>query len=238
MPPHSAAERIVREIGPGEFNRVLGMPRRRVLAGDLASRATWARAWYAAHGRPYACLRRHAITRIERDEVHLAGGRRLLGRVLADRLRRDEAHALIAMAVSAGPEAGETAAGLWQSGRPDEGYFLDRLGVAVVEQLLRSVMRDRSPRSEGPGERMTPHCSPGCGGWELEHQAAVWGLLYQADDAPPIRLLPSGALLPTHAVLAVAGVTRRQVRRSPQDVCRRCDLVRCRLRRATYGGGR
>jgi len=233
---HPDAAQLAREIGAGEFNRVLGMPRHRELEGDLAERAAWARAWYAEQGTPFVRVEQHAVTEPSADTVLLADGRRLAGRALADHLRRYGAHALAAIAVSAGAELDVASAALWQEGRPDEGYFLERFGVAVVERLLFRTTLEFCQRSGQAGETLTPHLSPGCGGWELAQQHALWSLIYAEGERAPVALLESGGLRPKNAILAVAGITRMAVNHSPFDACRSCSLDRCGFRRAPYGG--
>jgi len=49
-----AGAEIAREITQREYNRLLQLPRDRVLEGDLLERAESARAWYAEFGKPFA----------------------------------------------------------------------------------------------------------------------------------------------------------------------------------------
>jgi hypothetical protein len=227
---------IASEITPQELNRVLGMPRERELDGDLAERAAGARAWYAQHGAPYVRVYRYDVAEIGADGVTLAGGQRLTGERLAEHLRRFDAHAIAAIAVSAGVEVDEASAAAWHDDRPDEGYFLERLGVAVVERLLFRTTLEFCQRSGQAGETLTPHLSPGCGRWELVQQHALWALLFPEEERGPITLLESGGLAPKNSLLAVAGITRGAVVHSRTDGCRCCSLVRCGFRRAPYGG--
>ncbi len=233
---HPDAGEVVRGIGAGEFNRVLGLPSHRELEGELAERAASARAWYAEHGAPYVRVHQHAIEDIGTDSVLLDGGRRLSGQRISEHLRRFQAHALAAIAVSAGLELDEASAARWRDARPDEGYFLERLGVAVVERLLFRTTLEFCQRAGQAGETLTPHLSPGCGGWELSEQQALWALAFPGGEPAQIRLLASGGLVPKNAILAAAGVTRSAVRHSPRDACCSCSLSRCSFRRARYGG--
>jgi hypothetical protein len=88
--------------------------------------------------------------------------------------------------------------------------------------------------SEGSHETLTPHLSPGCGNWELEHQRTLWTAIFPDGDLGPITLLDSGGLSPKNSILAAAGVTRLAVSASPFDACRSCTLERCGFRRAPY----
>jgi hypothetical protein len=226
--------RIAADVDPAELNRVLGMPRGRELEGLVAERAAWAREWYAEHGRPFVRARRHAIADLGPERVRLESGHDFASRAFAEHLRRWDAHAMVGMAVSAGAEVDAACDEMWKDGRPDEGYFLERFAVAVVERLIFSTTLGMCQLAEGANETLTPHLSPGCGAWELEHQRILWETIFPGGDLGPIHLLESGGLSPKNSILAAAGVTRRAVSASPQDACRSCRLERCGFRRAPY----
>jgi hypothetical protein len=225
-------EQVAALVEPEQFKRLLGIPRGRELEGQVAERAEWARAWYASHGRPYLKARRHPIAEIGPDTVSLRGGPVVSGAALAGHLRRWDAHEMVGIAVTAGSEIDQASEEMWRDGRPDEGYFLERFGVAVVEQLVHSATLFLCRSAEGDDATLTAHLSPGCGSWELEHQRILWDTIFPGGELGPIRLLDSGGLMPKCSVLAAAGLTRRMVTASPLDACRSCDLAGCRFRRA------
>jgi hypothetical protein len=227
---------IAGEIEPTELNRLLGMPRGRELEGELRDRAAWARDWYARHGKPYLTARRHEVAAVATDGVTLENGLSFASRALAEHLRRWEAHAMVGLAASAGVAVDLASDQAWKEGRPDEGYFLERFGVAVVERLVQTATLRLCRAAEETDATLTPHLSPGCGAWELEHQRILWQAIFPGDELGPIRLLESGGLAPKNSILAAAGVTRRQVALSPLDACRACDLARCKFRRTPYVG--
>ena len=229
-----AAADVAATVDPANYQRLLGMPRHRTLEGLLGERAQWAREWYAQHGQPFLHATRHAIVQLSDDSVRLDGGHQFSSRALADRLRRWEAHAVLGLAASAGPEIDEACAQLWQDGKPDEGYFLERFGVAVVEQLIFSATLGECREASGADETVTPHLSPGCGSWDLGEQRALWQAIFPAEALGPMRLLESGGLEPKNSMLAAAGITRRAVTAAPADACRACDLPRCAFRRAAF----
>lgn len=233
LPAPNPAE-LAAQVEPREFNRLLGIPRDRELEGLLAERADWARAWYAAHGRPYLAVRRHNIAALGVDTVRLEGGVELGGRAFADHLRRYDAHGMVGMAVSAGTEVDVACEAMWREGRPDEGYFLERFAVAVVERLIFAVTLGSCQAAEASQETLTPHLSPGCGEWELSQQHVLWETIFPEATLGPIRLLESGGLHPKNSILAAAGITRTAVTASPLDACRSCRLARCGFRRAPF----
>jgi hypothetical protein len=232
--PAPDAAILAAAVEPAELNRLLGMPRERELEGLVGERAEWAREWYAKNGRPYLAARRHPIIELGADFVRLEGGIELAGRAFLDHLRRYGAHGMVGMAVSAGAEVDVASEEMWRDGRPDEGYFLDRFAVAVVERLLFSVTLGMCQLAEGSSETLTPHLSPGCGDWELSQQHVLWTTIFPEGDLGPIRLLESGGLSPKNSILAAAGVTRKAVAASPLDACRSCRLSKCGFRRAPF----
>ena len=181
-----------------EYLRLLGLPRGRALEGDLRERADGARAWYAEHGQPFVAARRVGVAGLGPAAVRLDTGTIFESVPLAQRLRDGEAHALVALAASAGPEVADETRRLWAIGRPDEAYFLDRFAVAVTERLVFWASATICRASEPARETLLPHLSPGCGHWDLADQHALMALLTGEDGGTtlgPMALLPSGALV-------------------------------------------
>ncbi|PWT89512.1 MAG: hypothetical protein C5B54_08805 [Acidobacteria bacterium] len=234
------ATEIAGAVTPREYNRVLGMPRDRVLEDDLLERAQSARRWFEENGNPFV-----AYERVELNEVTsatcLVGSRlhltELRSVVLAQRLKSGEAHALIVMVVSAGPNVAEQVALHWKEGRPDEAFFLDRLAVAITEHLVFWASGNICRASERERETLLPHLAPGCGNWDINDQHKLMSLLTGgAATAGPVQLLSTGALHPQHSYLTAMGVTRHNFPNSPEYLCRSCDLKPCSFRRAPYRG--
>jgi len=224
-----------------ELARLVGVPRGRELEGELRARADGARAWYAAHGRPYAAACRVALDEVFGSRVRLADGTELGSPALAEGLLDTRGHAVVALAVSAGREVAAEARRLWSADRPDEGFFLDRFAAAVTEALVLwasgSICREGSPA----GETLLPPLAPGCGAFEIGDQHRLMRLLGAAPVAEdrlalgPIELLPTGALDPPHSLLAALGVTRQALAAAtPEDLCRACELAPCAFRRVPF----
>ena len=139
---------LAAEVAPAEYARLLGLPRGRPLEGLILERAEAARAWYAERGRPFAAARRVGLARLTGDGIVLDEGGELTCGVLARRLRDGAAHALLALAVSAGVEVDAETERLWAEGKPDEAYFLERFATAVVERLVFGGAADAMGRME------------------------------------------------------------------------------------------
>jgi hypothetical protein len=248
-----SAEDAVAAVHDAEFRRLLGIPRGREVAGEIHQRADLARRWYAEHGRPFVAARRIGLRESGPMSVTLETGDVVGGAALAERLRSGGAHALVAVAVSAGREVADEAARLWAEDRPDESYFLDRLAAAVAESLVWQASAALCAKATAAGEGLLPHLSPGCGSWDISGQHDLMALLlgvplYETGAAAsaaeggaskgvtlgPLTLLESGALRPQHSLLAALGVSRRAIVATPESSCRSCDLAGCRYRRARY----
>jgi hypothetical protein len=143
---------------------------------------------------------------------------------------------VVAAALTAGPEVEVEARRQWAAGRPDEGYFLDRFGAAVAEELVRWTSVWACREAGAFGETVLFHLSPGCGGWPFAEQPTVHGLLAEPGfgSVGPITMLESGGLTPGPSLLAVLAVTRRPDPTATTG-CRSCDLAGCAFRRAPFG---
>ena len=218
-----------------EYARLLGYPDRRLPSGPVAASAGNARSWFRRHGRPWVLTRRLAIRQIGKRDVEVEDGPLLSSPLLARRLRRAGAEALMVALVSAGHEADERAASLWAAERPDDAYFADRFATAVVEHLAvwtgDLLRRDLRRTGRGP----TASYAPGYPGWDLDQMARV-GRCLTGDEGESSRfeILPSGMIRPASSLLAVFGVTtdlEAADRSWHRSGCQWCALVDCDFRR-------
>jgi hypothetical protein len=231
------AETLARvDVEPAEYTRLLGYPAGRRLEGRPAELAQGARAWFAARGRPWVYARtagRLAMTErtVVIDDVPFGAAR------LHGRFGRAEADAAVLVAVSAGPELDAAAARLWHEERPDEYFFLEMFGAAVVEHLLALVGARLYDWADERHMAALPHDSPGYPGWDVAEQPALMALL--AAKGPrlpgPLDVLTSGTLVPKKSQLAVFGLTRHAGRLACVTTpvpCRTCGLAGCQYRRS------
>lgn len=234
-----SGEEVAAAISAREYNRLLSLPRNRELEGDLLDRAQGARMWYAQNGDPFVASERIDIEQVTSGTIALAGGETLQSDVLARRLIKGEAHALIILAASAGREVANEVSRHWTEERPDEAYFLDRFAVAITEHLIFWAAATLCRASEPLQETVLPHLSPGCGQWDMSDQHKLMRILTGSEKQMtlgPLEMLSSGALHPQHSVLAAMGVTGKNFTLTPESLCRACDMKPCRFRRAPYSG--
>ena len=130
------------QVDQAEYQRLLGYPRGKELEGRAKELSDWARAWYAANGKPWVYVRQAAEMNLEGGRLNLDGARFACA-PLRKSFERAEAHAAIVAAVGAGPEAETESQKLWQEEKPDEYFFLEMYSSAVVEHLV--TMTGRAP---------------------------------------------------------------------------------------------
>ena len=210
---------------PAEYHRLLGYPPGFEVTGRAAELEAAARAWYAAHGHPWVYAREEAV-----DAVSSFTGARL-----RKMLEQAEAHGVILVAVSAGPELEQEAQRLWKEDKPDEYFFLEVLGSAIVEHLTTTTGAQLCAWAEQREMAVLPHDSPGYPGWDIAEQPRLFSLLKGLPK--PMEILESGALRPKKSQLGVFGLTRHvdRVRRITDLVpCENCAFTPCQYRRVPY----
>jgi hypothetical protein len=136
---------------------------------------------------------------------------------------------LLLTAVSAGPELEEHAERLWREEKPDEYFFLEVFGSAVVEHLLAMVGKRLAAWAETQHLSVLPPYSPGYGGCDIAEQPRLLQLLQPCS----LQALPSGALQPKKSQISVFQLTTRAVK-LPSVPCETCSLKSCDFRRPTY----
>jgi hypothetical protein len=225
------------EVEPAEYIRLLGYPRGWTLEGRAQELGDWAREWYAQHGRPWAYARGVDGVRIN-DGAVVVGGARFNSSRLTTTLAEAGAERAFLVAVSAGAELEEEAQARWRDGKPDEYFFLEVLGSAVVEYLVTMTGARLCAWADGDGAAVLPHYSPGYPEWSIDEQSKLLDVIRASRAAAvSLEVLESGMLRPKKSLLAVFGVTRHVDRVRPLtglSPCENCSYVPCQYRRAPY----
>ena len=222
-----------------EYARLLGYPPSHALEGRALELAQWAREWYRQHGRPWVYARQVGNLEIRERRVRIEGVD-LSAKRLYDRIAGSEAHSAIVAVVSAGAECEAKALELWHEGKPDEYFFLEVLGSAVVEHLIASLGHRLCAWGDREQLSILPHDSPGYPGWEVSEQAKLFGIICSGGKCElpgRLEILDTGMPRPKKSLLAVFGVTthREALDRLPDLVpCHHCPLPSCQYRRAPY----
>jgi hypothetical protein len=144
------------------------------------------------------------------------------------------------VAVSAGKECEEKARQCWQDGKPDEYFFLEMYGSAVVEHLVTLAAGRICAHAEQSGMAVLPHYSPGYTGWPVSDQPKLWNIIRGNNGSPfpaDLDVMETGMLRPKKSLLTVFGLTRYPEKISPNSKlvpCENCSLPNCNYRRAPY----
>src|SRR5262245_34216850 len=159
---------------------------------------------------------------------------------LRELFRDSEAECAALVAVSAGSECEEKARQLWLEGKPDEYFFLEVYGSAVVEHLITTAGARLCAWADGHRLAVLPHYSPGYSGWEISEQHHLFEALCRGNGSAfpgELRAFSSGMLQPKKSLLAVFGITAR-LERLEQFArlvpCESCAFSPCQFRRVPY----
>jgi hypothetical protein len=225
------------DVQPAEYIRLLGYPRGWTLGERAHELAESAREWYAGHGRPWVYARQASAIRID-DTVVVIDGVTFTSTRLRNTLHAAGADGVVLVAVSAGPELEREAQTRWRDDKPDEYFFLEMFGSAVVEHLVTMTGARLCAWADDERSAVLPHYSPGYPEWTIDEQPSLLGLVRRTrPGAVPLEVLESGMLRPKKSLLAVFGVTRHmdRVRRlTDLSPCENCSFDRCQYRRAPY----
>ena len=234
---HTDARPAVTVTEP-EYRRLLGYPPDHDPGERAVELAGRARRWFADHGRPWVYLREVDL-QWQDDGLRLDGVEFRSGQ-LHRHLAQAGARRALLVAVSAGAACEEHARHLWEEAKPDEYFFLESFGSAVVEHLVAATSGRICGLADSAGLIAVPHYSPGYAGWDVADQNKLFALIARGGTAPfpgPLEVLPSGMLRPKKSLLAVVGLTARTpaaLAAARLVPCDACAFSPCRFRRAPY----
>ena len=226
-------------VQESEYQRLLGLPKSHLMEGRTRELADAARHWYAENGRPWIYAR-------EVNALELADGKVRIGetefssRQLHDQFVEAQVHTAVLVAVGAGRECEEHAQQLWRESKPDEYFFMEMFGSAVVEHLITLASGRLCGWADHIGSAVLPHYSPGYSGWDISDQIKLWHLMRQSDSSHfvgKLDVLETGMLRPKKSQLTVFGVARHLEKASHLTKlipCHSCSLPKCHYRRAPY----
>ncbi len=225
-------------VQEAEYRRLLGYPRNHLPGERAQELAAWARRWYAEHGRPWVYFREAELTATA--ATLRLDGLEFRSKKLHEHLRESGCRRAMLVAVSAGRACEEHARQLWQDAKPDEYFFLEIFGSAVVEHLVATTSGRLCDLAERDGLMAIPHYSPGYNDWDVAEQNKLYDLLVlgaKQSWPEPLEVLSSGMLRPKKSLLGVFGLAPRDRRLlgAPQwTPCRNCSFAPCQYRRAPY----
>lgn len=227
------------EVLEAEYQRLLGYPADHELAGRTRELVDWVRQWYTENGSPWVYVRQTSEFDTSNGQLKIEGVA-LAARRLRKQFIEAQAHAAMLVAVSAGGECEAMAHQLWREEKPDEYFFLEVYGSAVVEHLIVTTGAQLCAWAEQRDMAVLPHQSPGYPGWGICDQPHLLKLIRSGKpQAIPgeIQVVETGMLRPKKSQLAIFGITQPADRvRKLTDLipCNSCSMKSCQYRRAPY----
>jgi len=222
-----------------EYLRLLGYPKNHVLDGRSRELAASARQWFSENGNPWIYARQLNALELKDGRLRIAGTE-FSSRQLHDQFVESQADSAMLVAVSAGKECEEKARRLWQESKPDEYFFMEIFGSAVVEQLVTVANGRICGWADADKMAALPHYSPGYSGWEVSDQIKLWDLIRQNGAHHfdgKLEVMETGMLRPKKSLLAVFGITRNleKARKLVKLIpCENCSLPGCDYRRGPF----
>ncbi len=222
-------------VAPAEYKRLLGFPQDHVLSSRARELVDWATNWYAVNGRPSVYARQVESLEVNNGAVKIDGESFITPR-LQKTLQDAQADSAAIAAISAGEELEAEAQRLWRDEKPDEYFFLEVYGSAVVEHLVMTTGARLCAWADARRLAILPHYSPGYPEWDIAQQSRLLELIKRGPESLPVKIeaLESGMLRPKKSLLAVFGITRHidRVRQLNSLVpCENCSLSPCEYRR-------
>jgi len=221
-----------------EYLRLLGYTQDYKLEGRPRELADWARDWYNKNGKPWVYSIPSTSINLANQKL-LIDGIELSSKKLLKQFVETDTNRVILAAVSAGEECENKARKLWAEGKPDEYFFLEVYGSAVVEHLITQTGFKFCEWGEQNNYAVLPNYSPGYAGWNIEDQHNLFQLINRKNGnlKDRISVLETGMLKPKKSLLAVFGLTKELEKvKNIQGLipCETCSLRSCRYRRAPF----
>ncbi|NWF88356.1 MAG: hypothetical protein HXY50_02730 [Ignavibacteriaceae bacterium] len=227
------------EVSESEYKRLLGYPKEFNLEGRARELAENTRLWYKKNGNPW-------IYAIQADEMDYSNeklridGTNLVSKKYMKDLKHADAFSAFLVIVSAGEECEKKAHQFWIEGKPDEYFFMEIYGSAVVEYLIACAGERLCKWAEEKNQFILPHYSPGYPGWEVKDQLQLFNLIKRrSKNTLPkvINVLETGMIYPKKSMIAVFGISNSSgVAKNFKELipCQYCSMLSCKFRRLPY----
>ena len=227
------------DVQESEYKRLLGYPPDHEIGARVKDLIESTGRWYAENGRPWVYARRAEMLELSNGGMRIEGVD-FVSLKLQSQLSDAVSNEVMLVAASAGKDCEERARQLWNEEKPDEYFFMEVYGSAVVENLITNVGARFCEWADRNRKAILPHYSPGYPGWEISEQDKLLKLILRekkAELSKEIRVLDSGMLQPKKSLLAVFGITpnvERVKRLTSLIPCENCSLHSCQYRRLPY----
>lgn len=222
-----------------EYKRLLGYPSDVELKERAVELCAMTKEWYEKNGEPWVYSRQAESFELKGDHI-LINGVTFTSRRLSEQLKNAGAHSVFVVAVCAGKGCENQARELWLEEKPDEYFFMEMYGSAVVENLITNTGARICAWADQNNCAVLPHYSPGYPEWPVTDQQKLFGIISQNGNSglpEELFVMDSGMLNPKKSLLAVFGITKEldRVRKYTELVpCENCSLQACPYRRVPY----
>ena len=225
-------------IDPDEYIRLLGYPIGHELTGRALELSIMTREWFDRYGQPWVYFRKADSFLLNQNSFTI-DGITFESKAVLDRFHKAQVNDVYLVAVSAGKECEERANVLWRDSKPDEYFFMEMYGSAVVENLIMQTSVQLSKWADEQNLAVLPHYSPGYAEWDVIDQLKLIDLIKSGHVNGQLKVnsLDSGMLKPKKSLLAIIGVTQEQSKLTLQPgmiPCEKCALKDCQYRRKPY----
>jgi len=226
-------------VQEAEYKRLLGYPKDHVLGGKPKELVDSTCKWYNENCKPWIYVR-------QIENLELSNGRFCINGIeftskrVYEQLAEAEAHNVVVVAVSAGKNCEGRARQLWKEEKPDEYFFMEMYGSAVVEHLIANAAGRICAYADQTMMAALPRYSPGYPEWDILEQHKLFEVILKGkkhEFPEEINVMQTGMLSPKKSLLAVFGITKN-LEKAQRDAnlipCENCSLQNCRYRRAPY----
>lgn len=227
------------KVVESEYIRLLGYPTGYELKERSLELADWAAQWYRDNGKPWIYAVMNDQLDYSKDRLKI-GGVEFSSKKFRDQLFNAGAESAMLVAVSAGKELEKESMRLWNEGKPDEYFFLEVYGSAIVENLITTTGAKFCAWADSNKLAVLPHYSPGYPGWNILDQRNLLKLILESSKERfpgEISVYDTGMLDPKKSLLAVFGITsdvNSAINLTDFAACESCSLSSCQYRRKPY----
>jgi hypothetical protein len=226
-------------VQESEYKRLLGYPKEYVVNDRVRELMDTTLKWYNENGKPWIYVRQVDAFEINNDHFLIDGKEFTSKRVFAQ-MNEAQADSAVVAAVSAGKNCEERASQLWQEKKPDEYFFMEVYGSAIVEHLIANAAGFICAWADQNSMAALPRYSPGYPEWDIREQQKLYDVIVQDKKytfPEEIHVMNTGMLNPKKSLLTIFGITKQldKVQRTANLLpCENCSLANCQYRRRPY----
>lgn len=226
-------------VPEAEYKRLLGYPADHDVGDRVRELMEETRRWYNENGSPWVYVRHIDSFELHHDHFFMSEVRFSAQRFIAQ-MRETMGESVVAVVASAGKNCEGRARQLWKEEKPDEYFFMEVYGSAIVEHVIAQAAGKICAWAENNAMVALPRLSPGYPGWDIREQQSLFDVINTGrnhDFPEDIHVLHTGMLNPKKSQLTVFGLThhREKVHRTADLIpCMNCSLEHCQYRRSPY----